>query len=106
MSSKNSAGDESTLTWELETPNSGTRFRIHWNLCTPSGHRQQGGEVTWGTAGDSKGAKSSHGDLVKETRKGSHFSNASSEVSLSYGDPARKADGNVSLTNSRFSRPF
>lgn len=40
--------------------------------------------MTWGTAGDSKGANSSHGDLVKETCKGSYFSNTSSEVSLSY----------------------
>ena len=72
MSSKNSAGEDSTLTCELETPNSGTRFRIHWNLCTPSGHRQQGGEAAWGTAGDSKGASSSHGDLVQETHKGLH----------------------------------
>lgn len=40
--------------------------------------------MTWGTAGDSKGANSSHGDLVQETCKGSYFSNTSSEVSLSY----------------------
>lgn len=74
MSSKNSAGEESTLTWELQTPNSGTRFRIHWNRCTPSGHRQQGGEPAWGAAGDSNGASSSHGDLVPETRRGYYTS--------------------------------
>lgn len=70
MSSKNSAGEDSTRTWELETPNSGTRFRIHWNRCTPSGHRQQGGELTCGTAGDSKGASKSHGDLGESRAEG------------------------------------
>lgn len=36
--------------------------------------------MTWGTAGDSKGANNSHGDLVKETCTGSYFSHTSSEV--------------------------
>lgn len=39
--------------------------------------------MTWGTAGDSRGANNSHGGLGKETYKGSHFSNTSSQVSLS-----------------------
>lgn len=38
--------------------------------------------MTWGTAGDSKGANNSHGDLVKETCTGSYFSHTSSEVSV------------------------
>lgn len=46
--------------------------------------------MTWGTVGDSKGANSSHGDLVKETCKESYFSNTSSEVSLSYWEGKRE----------------
>lgn len=49
--------------------------------------------MTWGTAGDNKGANSSHGDLVKETCKGSHFSNSPSEVSLSYWGEKRAVFG-------------
>jgi hypothetical protein len=39
--------------------------------------------VTWGTAGDSKGASNSHGDLVKETCKWVTTPNTSAEPSLS-----------------------
>lgn len=51
------------MTCELEIPNSGTRFLIHWNLCAPSGQREQGMAVITGTGGVSSGARRSHDDL-------------------------------------------